>query len=93
MRWTWGTGGWAGRRAVLELHTLSLKVSILTAKMSSFNNNEFLTSSGGLDWMILVCYSQLGLSPLRLPDIYCVLDDFSPLFFNSMNYCECKRKR
>ena len=88
-----GGGGGAGRGAVLELHTLSLIVSILPAKMSSFDNTEVLTSSGGLDWMILVCYSQLGLSPLRPPDIYCVLDDFSPLFFNSMNYCECKRKR
>ena len=37
---------WGGRGADL---TLSLKVSILPAKMSSFNNTEVLTSSGGLD--------------------------------------------
>ena len=42
-------GDGAGRRAVLELHILSLKVSILPTKMSSFNNTEVLTTSGGLD--------------------------------------------
>ena len=46
-------GRGAGRRAVLELHILSFKVSILPAKMSSFNNTEVLTSGGALDWMIL----------------------------------------
>ena len=42
-------GRGAGRGAVLELHTLSLKVSFLPAKMSSFDNNEVLTSGGALD--------------------------------------------
>ena len=88
-----GDGGrGAGRGAVLELHTLSLKVSYLPAKMSSFDNNEVLTSSGALDWMI-VCYLQFGLSPLCPPDINCVMNGPRPFFFTSMNYCEYKRKR
>ena len=85
-------GDGAGRRAVLELHILSLKVSILPTKMSSFNNTEVLTTMEDL-MNDLVCYLQLGLSPLHPPDIYCVLDDFRPFFYTSMNCCEYKRKR
>ena len=85
-------GDGAGRRAVLELHTLSLKVSFLPAKMSSFNNTEVLTTVEDL-MNDLVCDLQLGLSPLRPPDIYSVMDDFRPFFYTSMNYCEYKRKR
>ena len=44
-----GGGGGGGRGAVLELPTLSLIVSYLPAKMSSFDNAEVLTTSGGLD--------------------------------------------